>query len=92
MPAQGLYLLLHKPWQPPATPQPAPIMGSRDYDILEADRKTHAQLLRDVPVLRAAAAAGLCSQAAMLADMAAARWLLQLDQVGCCLGGRRCGH
>jgi hypothetical protein len=83
MPAQGLYeyLLLHKPWQPPPEPQGKPVMMSSDYEQLRNDRQRHAELLREVPVLRVAAAAEQRSQQDMLDDLLVARQTYQLDQV-----------
>jgi hypothetical protein len=86
MPAQGLYeyLLLHQPWQPPQPPQaPTGGMTGRQHSAHNLNLRMHDELVRDIPVLRGAVAAETRGQQEMLADLAAARQLYQLDQVGC---------
>jgi hypothetical protein len=84
MPAQGLYeyLLLHKPWQPPQAPlRPFGTTSVAQLQRVHRQHQEHQQLVRGITALRAAAAAESRGQQGMLADLAAARQLYQLDQV-----------
>lgn len=85
MPVQGLYecALLHGDWQAPRMP----ISGVTTVERWDTLMRHHEDLVEGIQAVRRAAAEEQRGRAHMVADLAAARQLFQLDQVG---GGLLC--